>query len=102
MDIKAGDRQATLQRAAHPFRHARKATLRQNGEFILAQARQHSALTECVAQTLRQHGQHSVGAFVPQGLIEAAEAVEVADDEIVVALCCQKRPRGRQEARTVM
>ena len=85
IDVEAGDAQRLFQRLTDALGHHPGPARGEDGEFVLADAGGVGLMGEGGVEARSEGGQHQIGALMAEGLIEAAQAVDVGDDQLKVA-----------------
>lgn len=101
MDVEAGHPQGLLQRGAQQFGGLEAGGVAQHRELVLADPAQDGLGREGGGQARAQGGQHQIGALVAQGLVQAAQAIDIGDDQLVHAVLGQALARLGDEALAV-
>ena len=101
MDIEAGDPQRLFQRLTQGLGGGRTGGRGQDGELVLADSGQQGVRRESGGQARAQGGQHQIGAFVTQRLVQAAQAVEVGHHQLMLAGALQAFARAGDETLAV-
>ncbi len=101
IDVEAGDAQRLFQRLAHPLGHHAGAARREDGELVLADAGGVGVMGEGGVEARAEGGEDQIGALMPQGLVQSAQAVDVGHHQLIVAGLGQLFPGAGQEGASV-
>ena len=101
MDVEAGHPKGPLQGVAQDLAGGRLAHRRQHAEFVFADAGQQHAWPEGGGQPRPEGRQDQVGALMPQGLVQPAQAIEIGHHQLVIARMLQVLAGAQDEALAV-